>query len=51
MDDDLGRWGGGVNRPGFERVLAAVREERFGAAPAIGSRRLGRLATAATGAP
>jgi hypothetical protein len=24
IDDDLGRSGGGINRPGFERLLAAI---------------------------
>src|SRR6516225_7676276 len=28
IDDDLGRSGGGVNRPGFERLLAAICEGR-----------------------
>ena len=26
IDDDLGRSGGGINRPGFERLLAAICE-------------------------
>ena len=28
IDDDLGRSGGGINRPGFERLLAAARQTR-----------------------
>src|SRR6476646_10220059 len=28
IDDDLGRSGGGINRPGFERLLAAICEGR-----------------------
>lgn len=28
IDDDLGRSGGGVRRPGFERLLAAICEGR-----------------------
>ena len=31
IDDDLGRSGGGVRRPGFERLLAAICEGRVGA--------------------
>jgi Resolvase, N terminal domain len=31
IDDDLGRSGGGVKRPGFERLLAAICEGRVGA--------------------
>jgi DNA invertase Pin-like site-specific DNA recombinase len=27
IDDDLGRSGGGINRPGFERLLAAICED------------------------
>lgn len=30
IDDDLGRSGGGVTRPGFERLLALVCEGRVG---------------------
>ena len=29
IDDDLGRSGGGIERPGFEKVLAAICEARF----------------------
>jgi len=35
IDDDLGRSGGGINRPGFERLLAAICDERAGAVFAI----------------
>src|SRR5271169_3984716 len=35
IDDDLGRSGSGVSRPGFERLLAAVCEGRVGAVFAI----------------
>ena len=38
IDDDLGRSGGGINRPGFERLLAAICEGRVGAVLAIVSR-------------
>ena len=31
IDDDLGRSGGGINRAGFERLLAAICEGRVGA--------------------
>jgi DNA invertase Pin-like site-specific DNA recombinase len=31
VDDDLGRFGGGIARPGFERLLAAICEARVGA--------------------
>src|ERR1039458_8544195 len=31
IDDDLGRSGSGVSRPGFERLLAAICEGRVGA--------------------
>ena len=31
IDDDLGRSGGGIARPGFERLLAAICEGRVGA--------------------
>src|SRR4051812_50123161 len=39
IDDDLGRSGGGVDRPGFERLLAALCEGRGGAVFAIGAAR------------
>src|SRR5215471_5658382 len=35
IDDDLGRSGGGIKRPGFERLLAAICEGRVGAVFAI----------------
>src|SRR5208283_1699923 len=42
VDDDLGRSGGGVTRPGFERLLAAICEGRVGAVFAIEASRLTR---------
>src|ERR1700688_3775292 len=42
IDDDLGRSGGGVRRPGFERLLAAICEGRVGAVLAIEVSRLAR---------
>src|SRR5438094_6087089 len=42
IDDDLGRYGGGINRPGFERLLAALCEGRVGAVFAIEASRLAR---------
>ena len=42
IDDDLGRWGSGVSRPGFERLLAAICEGRVGAVFAIEASRLAR---------
>jgi resolvase-like protein len=30
IDDDLGRSGGGINRPGFERLLAVARRMPYG---------------------
>jgi excisionase family DNA binding protein len=42
IDDDLGRSGGGVARPGFERLLAAICEGRVGAVVAIEASRLAR---------
>jgi DNA invertase Pin-like site-specific DNA recombinase len=42
IDDDLGRSGGGVARPGFERLLAAICEARVGAVLAIEASRLAR---------
>jgi len=41
-DDDLGRSGGGIARPGFERLLAAICEARVGAVFAIEASRLAR---------
>ena len=35
IDDDLGRSGGGIVRPGFERLLAAICEARVGAVLAV----------------
>src|SRR5215469_6363128 len=42
IDDALGRSGGGVNRPGFERLLAAICAGRGGAVCAIEAARLAR---------
>jgi DNA invertase Pin-like site-specific DNA recombinase len=42
IDDDLGRSGGGIARPGFERLLAAICEARVGAVLAIEASRLAR---------
>src|ERR1700688_568428 len=42
IDDDLGRSGSGVIRPGFERLLAAICEGRAGAVFAIDASRLAR---------
>src|SRR5215472_747548 len=42
IDDDLGRSGGGINRPGFERLRAAICEGRVGAVFAIEASRLAR---------
>src|SRR5262245_22750396 len=42
IDDDLGRSGGGVSRPGFERMLAAICDGRAGAVFAIEVSRLAR---------
>ena len=42
IDDDLGRSAGGINRPGFERLLAAICEGRVGAVLAIEASRLAR---------
>ena len=40
IDDDLGRSGGGVARPGFEKLLAAICEGRVGAVVSIEASRL-----------
>jgi DNA invertase Pin-like site-specific DNA recombinase len=40
IDDDLGRSGSGVSRPGFERLLAAICEGRVGSVFAIEVSRL-----------
>ncbi len=42
IDDDLGRSGGGIARPGFERLLASICEGRVGAVLAIEASRLAR---------
>lgn len=42
MDDDLGRSGVGIGRPGFERLLAATCDGRVGAVLAIEAPRLAR---------
>jgi DNA invertase Pin-like site-specific DNA recombinase len=42
VDDDLGRSGGGVTRPGFERLLAAICDGRVGAVFAIEASPLAR---------
>src|SRR6202011_5703733 len=40
IDDDLGRSGGGIARPGFEKLLAAICEGRVSAVLSIGGSRL-----------
>jgi excisionase family DNA binding protein len=42
IDDDLGRSGGGVARPGFEKLLAAICENRVGVVVSIEASRLAR---------
>lgn len=42
IDEDLGRSGGGVARPGFERLLALICEESIGAVFALEASRLAR---------
>jgi DNA invertase Pin-like site-specific DNA recombinase len=42
IDDDLGRSGGSIARPGFERLLAVICEARVGAVLAIEASRLAR---------
>src|SRR5487761_1378219 len=42
IDDDLGRSGGGVARPGFEKLLAAICEGRVGAVVSVEASRLAR---------
>jgi predicted site-specific integrase-resolvase len=56
IDDDLGRSGGGIARPGFEKLLAAICEGRVGVVISIEASRLARVhakhgsaMTAATG--
>ena len=48
IDDDLGRSGGGIARPGFERLLAAICEGRL-TAPYSRSRHRVSLAMAVIG--
>ena len=43
IDDDLGRSGGGIARPGFERLLAAICEARVGAGAEPGEPAIHRL--------
>ena len=42
IDDDLGRSGGGVERPGFERLLSAICREEVGIVLSIEASRLAR---------
>jgi len=42
VDDDLGRSGGGVARPGFERLLVSICEGRVGIVLAVEASRLAR---------
>jgi excisionase family DNA binding protein len=42
IDDDLGRSGGGITRPGFEKLLAAICEGRVGAVVSVEASRLAR---------
>jgi len=42
IDDDLGRSGSGIVRPGFEKLLAAICERRVGAVLSIEASRLAR---------
>jgi len=42
IDDDLGRSGGGIARPGFEKLLAAICEGRVGAVVSVEASRLAR---------
>ena len=42
IDDDLGRSGGGVARPGFEKLIAAVGRGSVGAVFAVEASRLAR---------
>ena len=43
IDDNLGRSGSGISRPGFERLLAAICEGRVGAVVSIEPSRLVRI--------
>ena len=45
IDDDLGRSGSGIARPGFEKLLAAICEGRVGAVVSIEASRLARNGT------
>lgn len=42
IDDDLGRSGGGIARPGFEKLLAAICAGRVGAVVSVEASRLAR---------
>ena len=42
IDDDLGRSGGGIARPGFEKLLAAICEGRVGVVVSVEASRLAR---------
>ena len=42
VDDDLGRSGGGIARPGFERLLVAICEAKVGIVLAVEASRLAR---------
>ena len=42
VDDDLGKSGGGIVRPGFEKLLAAICEGRVGAVMSLEASRLAR---------
>src|SRR6202161_4397612 len=42
IDDDLGRSGSGVSRPGFEKLLAAICEGRVGVVVSLEASRLAR---------
>ena len=42
IDDDLGRSGSGIARPGFEKLLAAICEGRVGGVVSIEASRLAR---------
>jgi len=42
IDDDLGRSGSGVSRPGFEKLLAAICEDRVGIVISVEASRLAR---------
>jgi len=48
IDEDLGRSGSGVSRPGFELLLAAICEGRAGAVFAIEASRLCRTLSSAS---